>query len=242
MSGNDNNDNNNQQPQQQQQQHIPIEIEGGYIRRGGVKFISGTPISEDIISQLPLDNYSLNYDKICLTFGKPLHDIPPFMIRIFEFLTEKGTTSWHNTYNTTYVSHLLCFLLYIIGVHTEGIFRKPGASSEIQSLKKRMAAGEKIDLNDVSIHALASLLKAFFRELPEPLLTYECYDLFVECSRIPTTAVSPAVLQAQILNPRLDCAKKLVHYLPNNNRHLLKNLCDFLACVARHEKSNLMVS
>jgi hypothetical protein len=40
--------------------------------------------------------------------------------------------------------------------------------------------GKKVDLNTVvNVHTVAGLLKVFFRELPEPLLTFELYDAFL---------------------------------------------------------------
>jgi len=34
-----------------------------------------------------------------------------------------------------------------------------------------------------SIHVVAGTLKLWFRELPEPLLTYELYDKFISAQR-----------------------------------------------------------
>lgn len=40
--------------------------------------------------------------------------------------------------------------------------------------------GKKVDLATViNPHTVAGLLKVFFRELPEPLLTFELYDAFL---------------------------------------------------------------
>jgi hypothetical protein len=39
--------------------------------------------------------------------------------------------------------------------------------------------GKKVDLEGRDIHTVAGVLKLFFRELPEPLLTYELYDTFL---------------------------------------------------------------
>ncbi|MBP5977877.1 hypothetical protein HW132_35570 [Brasilonema sp. CT11] len=42
-----------------------------------------------------------------------------------------------------------------------------------------MILGKKIDLTGEDIHNVAGLLKLFFRELPEPLLTFELYESFI---------------------------------------------------------------
>lgn len=36
-----------------------------------------------------------------------------------------------------------------------------------------------IDIEEYPIHTLTTVLKYFFRELPEPLLTFELYDDFL---------------------------------------------------------------
>jgi hypothetical protein len=65
-------------------------------------------------------------------------------------------------------------------VSVEGIFRKNGNIRRLKEL------GEEIDKHPASVNLtnetpiqVAALLKKFLRELPEPLLTYKLYKLFV---------------------------------------------------------------
>ncbi|KAM4860523.1 rho GTPase-activating protein 30 [Thomomys bottae] len=66
----------------------------------------------------------------------------------------------------------------------DGIYRLSGVSSNIQKLRQEFEAERKPDLKrDVflqDIHCVSSLCKAYFRELPDPLLTYRLYDKFAE--------------------------------------------------------------
>ncbi|XP_066227385.1 rho GTPase-activating protein 30 isoform X1 [Saccopteryx leptura] len=66
----------------------------------------------------------------------------------------------------------------------DGIYRLSGVSSNIQKLRQEFEAERKPDLQrDVylqDIHCVSSLCKAYFRELPDPLLTYRLYDKFAE--------------------------------------------------------------
>ncbi|XP_006895608.1 PREDICTED: rho GTPase-activating protein 30 [Elephantulus edwardii] len=66
----------------------------------------------------------------------------------------------------------------------DGIYRLSGVSSNIQKLRQEFEADRKPDLHrDVylqDIHCVSSLCKAYFRELPDPLLTYRLYDKFAE--------------------------------------------------------------
>ena len=73
----------------------------------------------------------------------------------------------------------------LVGLYTEGLYRKSGVSSRVAQLKKSLeeeasdcrqgAAGAAVDLQEQPIHVLTAVLKAFLRELPQPLLTYERY-------------------------------------------------------------------
>ena len=70
----------------------------------------------------------------------------------------------------------------------DGIYRLSGISSNIQRL--RVAFDEdllpnlfedRLVLQD--IHSVSSLLKMYFRELPNPVCTFHLYDKFVEAAR-----------------------------------------------------------
>ncbi|XP_043117950.1 rho GTPase-activating protein 33 isoform X4 [Puntigrus tetrazona] len=67
----------------------------------------------------------------------------------------------------------------------DGIYRHSGVSSNIQKLRHEFDSENVPDLTrDVymqDIHCVGSLCKLYFRELPNPLLTYQLYDKFAEC-------------------------------------------------------------
>jgi len=42
-----------------------------------------------------------------------------------------------------------------------------------------------VDLSKYDEHINANLLKRYFRELPDPLLTFEAYDMFIAAEGIP---------------------------------------------------------
>lgn len=66
----------------------------------------------------------------------------------------------------------------------DGIYRLSGITSNIQKLRRSFDEERIPDfaLPEVrqDIHALSSLLKMYFRELPNPLCTYQLYDNFVD--------------------------------------------------------------
>ncbi|XP_068441041.1 rho GTPase-activating protein 32 isoform X2 [Clinocottus analis] len=65
---------------------------------------------------------------------------------------------------------------------TDGIYRLSGISSNIQKLRHEFDSEQVPDLSrDVfkqDIHSVGSLCKLYFRELPNPLLTYQLYERF----------------------------------------------------------------
>ncbi|XP_060109370.1 rho GTPase-activating protein 30 isoform X2 [Heteronotia binoei] len=70
----------------------------------------------------------------------------------------------------------------------DGIYRLSGVSSNIQKLRLEFDTDRCPDLNkDIylqDIHCVSSLCKAYFRELPNPLLTYQLYDKFADAVAI----------------------------------------------------------
>ncbi|XP_072702595.1 rho GTPase-activating protein 30 [Ciconia boyciana] len=70
----------------------------------------------------------------------------------------------------------------------DGIYRLSGVSSNIQRLRQEFDSDRCPDLQkDVylqDIHCVSSLCKAYFRELPNPLLTYQLYDKFADAVAI----------------------------------------------------------
>lgn len=54
-----------------------------------------------------------------------------------------------------------------------------GWSIAVVVLDEYKCPGEYVNIGDYGEHMCASLLKRYFRELPDPLLTFEAYDMFV---------------------------------------------------------------
>ncbi|XP_061189339.1 uncharacterized protein LOC133197362 isoform X2 [Saccostrea echinata] len=69
----------------------------------------------------------------------------------------------------------------------DGIYRLSGITSNIQKLRLAFDEDRVPDLTEEiylqDIHCISSLLKMYFRELPNPLLTYQLYDKFAEAVR-----------------------------------------------------------
>ncbi|XP_067143802.1 uncharacterized protein [Centruroides vittatus] len=107
----------------------------------------------------------------------------------------------------------------------DGIYRLSGVNSNIQKLRLAFDEDRIPDLTDEAIvqdiHCVASLLKMYFRELPNPLLTYQLYDKFVN-----------AVQSEEEV--RLLRLRDVVQQLPPPHYRTLEYLMLHLAKVAGH--------
>ncbi|XP_053214006.1 unconventional myosin-IXb-like [Panonychus citri] len=115
------------------------------------------------------------------------------------------------------------------GLYTEGIYRKSGTTSKINELKAKLEENiESVDLDSYSVHVLTAVLKSFFREMANPLMTYQLYDDFLW-----TTAISDPAERIQAIYSHI--AK-----LPRANYDVLERLFFHLARVAQQEAANRM--
>jgi hypothetical protein len=63
---------------------------------------------------------------------------------------------------------------------TEGIFRKNGNIRRLKELCEQIDKDpSRVDLKQDNAIQIAALMKKFLRDLPEPLLTFPLYDLFM---------------------------------------------------------------
>ncbi|KAF7662327.1 hypothetical protein LDENG_00239470 [Lucifuga dentata] len=114
----------------------------------------------------------------------------------------------------------------------DGIYRLSGVSSNIQKLRNEFENDGNADLNkDVylqDIHCISSLCKAYFRELPNPLLTYQLYDKFAEAVAI------------QLEEERLVKIREVLKELPRPHYRTLEFLMTHLVKMASHSSETNM--
>ncbi|XP_039999028.1 rho GTPase-activating protein 30 isoform X2 [Xiphias gladius] len=114
----------------------------------------------------------------------------------------------------------------------DGIYRLSGVSSNIQKLRGEFESDGNPDLNkDVylqDIHCVSSLCKAYFRELPNPLLTYQLYDKFAEAVAI------------QLEEERLVKIRDVLKELPTPHYRTLEFLMRHLVRVASYSSETNM--
>ncbi|XP_015245709.1 PREDICTED: rho GTPase-activating protein 11B [Cyprinodon variegatus] len=127
-----------------------------------------------------------------------------------------------------------CFLvdacsLLLDRVGTVGLFRKPGSLTRIKVLRAKLNRGEE-SLSTALPYDVATLVKQFCRELPEPLFPLELHDALLNAQTLPDPKERMAALQL------LSCL------LPARNFSCLLYLFDFLHKVAQRCSDNLMTS
>lgn len=71
------------------------------------------------------------------------------------------------------------------GLHATGLFRVPGSKKRICQMRDEFDYGRDVHFSeDLNPTDVAGLLKAFLRDLPEPLLTKELYAPFIATRRM----------------------------------------------------------
>ncbi|XP_067858053.1 rho GTPase-activating protein 19 isoform X2 [Heptranchias perlo] len=126
-------------------------------------------------------------------------------------------------------------------LHVEGLFRVPGNSIRQQTLKEALNSGMDVDLDSGDFHPndLATLLKMFLGELPEPLLSHRHYNAHLKIADLMMfdTKGNKTVPDKE---RRIEALQLLFLLLPSANRNLLKLLLDLLYHTAKQQERNKM--
>ncbi|XP_022901531.2 uncharacterized protein [Onthophagus taurus] len=109
------------------------------------------------------------------------------------------------------------------GLSTLGIFRVSTSKKRIRQLREDFDTGKETTLDkDQCPHDVATLIKEYLRELPDPLLCRDLYHAFVHTQKIRNRRLQFEALQ------------HLIQLLPPSNRDTLFALLNFLSTVAKH--------
>nr|XP_021515447.1 rho GTPase-activating protein 24 [Meriones unguiculatus] len=102
------------------------------------------------------------------------------------------------------------------GLKEEGLFRLPGQANLVKELQDAFDCGEKPSFDsNTDVHTVASLLKLYLRELPEPVIPYAKYEDFLSCATLLSKDEDAGVKELV----------KQVKSLPVVNYNLLKYIC-----------------
>uniref|UniRef100_G1PDL1 Rho GTPase activating protein 22 n=1 Tax=Myotis lucifugus TaxID=59463 RepID=G1PDL1_MYOLU len=117
------------------------------------------------------------------------------------------------------------------GLSEEGLFRLPGQANLVRDLQDAFDCGEKPLFDSTTdVHTVASLLKLYLRELPEPVVPFARYEDFLSCAQLLTKDEGEGTLELA----------EQVSSLPLANYNLLSYICKFLDEVQSHSNVNKM--
>uniref|UniRef100_A0A672QD03 StAR-related lipid transfer protein 13-like n=1 Tax=Sinocyclocheilus grahami TaxID=75366 RepID=A0A672QD03_SINGR len=109
-----------------------------------------------------------------------------------------------------------------------GIFRKSGVKSRIQALRQlNENSSDHVTYQGQSAYDVADLIKQYFRDLPEPVLTSKLTDTFLH------------VYQFVPAEQRLRAVQAAVILLPDENREVLQTLLYFLSDIASAQENQM---
>eukprot|EP01125_Pyxidicula_operculata_P012392 TRINITY_DN406_c2_g1_i1.p1 TRINITY_DN406_c2_g1~~TRINITY_DN406_c2_g1_i1.p1 ORF type:complete len:213 (-),score=32.87 TRINITY_DN406_c2_g1_i1:40-678(-) len=117
-------------------------------------------------------------------------------------------------------------------LEAEGLFRVAGREVRVKALQEEVnrliVFSSDVFSVDEDVHTVATLLKRFFRDLSEPILTYDLYPMFVASDNLENES------------ERLAALKSLMNLVPSKNRSIVEMICRFLSEVAALSNLNKM--
>ncbi|XP_033840521.1 rho GTPase-activating protein 17a isoform X2 [Periophthalmus magnuspinnatus] len=120
-------------------------------------------------------------------------------------------------------------MLLETGMKEEGLFRIAAGASKLKKLKAALdCSTSQLEEFYSDPHAVAGALKSYLRELPEPLMTYQLYDDWIQASSVSDP------------DKRLQALWVVCDKLPKNNKTNFRYLVKFLAKLAQDSEVNKM--
>ncbi|MGH0158496.1 UNVERIFIED_CONTAM: hypothetical protein FKN15_054528 [Acipenser sinensis] len=109
-----------------------------------------------------------------------------------------------------------------------GLFRKSGVKSRILALRQmNESSPENVNYEDQSAYDVADMVKQFFRDLPEPLLTSKLGETFLH------------IYQYVPKDQRLQAVQAAIMLMSDENREVLQTLLCFLSDVTSVEENQM---
>ncbi|KAF8332062.1 uncharacterized protein EI90DRAFT_3016158 [Cantharellus anzutake] len=136
--------------------------------------------------------------------------------------------------------------LELWGIEEEGLFRITGRSTHANRLRNEFDAGADYDLRnaapgDLDPHSVSSVFKAYFRELPEPILTRSLARSFDDAlmGSSKTASSTPSSMRDATADMIFEL-QSLMTKLPPENFSVLRELCRLLKKTSDYQAVNKM--
>jgi len=165
--------------------------------------------SKDTVVETPPENktiFGVDLDELC---KRENTIIPYFVLDAIKYLKETGS------------------------IDIVGIFRISGNVTFINEVKQLLDEGKRIDLSSFNFngpHVVTGLLKMYFRQLPDPIVTHRYFEQFVQAANI--VPEHKAVEKIKLLLPQL----------PQCHRYCLDFIINFCSLVTTRSDINKMTS
>jgi len=114
------------------------------------------------------------------------------------------------------------------GLNTTGIFRIPGNTAKIKELQEIVDIKGTVDFSDKDILDISSLLKLYFRKLPDPLWPNDFFHVLEEIASSNNHSLEPIV----------DTLKKMEF----ERKNIWYEMILFLNLISSYSEKNMMVS
>ncbi|CAM9531488.1 unnamed protein product [Lampetra planeri] len=120
------------------------------------------------------------------------------------------------------------------GLEEQGLYRIVAPTTRVQKLLSLLNECHSLDDLDLEnddlwdVKILSGTVKAFLRNLPEPLMTFRLHQRFITAAKMDNE------------EDRIECVHGLVYDLPESHRQMLNIIIAHISNVASHSKENLM--
>ncbi|XP_035703861.1 rho GTPase-activating protein 1 isoform X2 [Folsomia candida] len=161
--------------------------------------------SNNKASKTPLDTQQFGVSLMFIKERNNSDIIPPIMRQCVEYLSQPEALA------------------------TDGLFRRSASTILVKECQAKANRGEVIEFNG-DFHLAAVLIKAFLRELEEPLLTFDLFEEIMDFQKLSKDERGPIVKQI------------ILEKLPEDNYAVLKYLVHFLSKVMDRADLNKMTS
>jgi len=111
-------------------------------------------------------------------------------------------------------------------------YRLSGRLAQVREFRKLYDEGGRPEVESCDIHTVASLLKLYLRELPEPVIPYEYFEPFLN--------LATSFRYNSNHDENFSRLKDLVFEIPENNLLLLRYLSEFLNEISEYQHINKM--
>ncbi|KAL8612611.1 hypothetical protein ACOMHN_006597 [Nucella lapillus] len=139
--------------------------------------------------------------------------------------------------NVPYIVETCVHHLERFGLDAEGIFRLAGRAGLLRELRAQFEMARRPALDDIDVHTVGSLLKAYLRELPESLVPPDLYQRIMNCAMRHAETSCQESRQEEV-----ECLCKLLEELPDINYTTLAYICRFLHKLASHADKTKMTA